>query len=91
MPNDEPKKNGLLSLLFSSGGDTTVKLVTLGLVVVSGGGNFFATNHLSREEREDRDRAIREIHSVHDAINDALRRQKEISDTVDQLNRKLNK
>jgi hypothetical protein len=51
--NAQPKKNGLLTALFSSGGDTTVKLVTLGLVVVSGGGNFFATREAATEtERE---------------------------------------
>jgi cellobiose-specific phosphotransferase system component IIA len=90
MPEDEPKKNGLLRTIFA-GGDTSVKLLTMALIVISGGGNFFATNNLSREEREDRDRAIREIHAVHDAIESALRRQKEMADTVDQLNRKLNK
>jgi hypothetical protein len=86
-----PNKNGLLTLLFSSGGDTTVKLVTLGLVVITGGGNFFATNNLSREEREDRNRAIHEIHVVHDAIESALKRQKELLDALDRIDRKLNK
>jgi hypothetical protein len=54
MSEDEPKKNGkLLTLLLSSGGDTTVKLITLGLVVVTGGGNLLATREAATEtERE---------------------------------------
>jgi hypothetical protein len=89
---DHPKKNGkLLTLLLSSGGDVSVKLITLGLVVVSGGGNFFATNSLSNQEREDRDRAIREIHAVHDSIFEAIKRQKELEDTLDDIKRRLNK
>jgi hypothetical protein len=88
----EPAKNGkLLSLLLSSGGDVSVKLITLVLVVVTGGGNFFATNHLSNQEREDRDRAIREIHSVHDSIFEAIKRQKELEDTLDDIKRRLNR
>lgn len=87
--DEKPKKNnGLLQTIFASG-DTTIKLVTMALVVVSGGGNFFATNNLSREERYERDRAIREIHALHERIESAFERQKDIADTLDQINRKL--
>ena len=89
------KKNGLLTLLLSSGGDTTVKLVTLALVVVSGGSNLFATKNLSDQERSDRDRAIREIHQLHDEFETAFKRQKQTTDMIEDLKndieRRLNK
>jgi hypothetical protein len=91
VPPEPPKKNGLLTLLLSSGGDTTVKLVTLALVVVSGGGNFFATEQLSSQQRADRDRAIREIHQLHEDFETAFKRQKEILDALDDIKRRLNK
>lgn len=94
-PPEPPKKNGLLTLLLSSGGDTTVKLVTLALVVVSGGSNLFATKSLSDQERSDRDRAIREIHQLHDDFETAFKRQKQTTDMIEDLKsdfeRRLNK
>ena len=86
--NGQPKKNGLLQLIFGSG-DTTVKLVTIALVVISGGGNFLATNNLSNQERDDRDRAVREIHDLHEALDTAFRRQKDIAEELEEINRKL--
>jgi hypothetical protein len=94
-PEPPKKHNGLLTLLLSSGGDTTVKLVTLALVVVSGGSNLFATKSLSDQERSDRDRAIREIHELHDEFETAFKRQKQTTDMIEDLKsdleRRLNK
>jgi cell division protein FtsB len=84
-PATAPKKNGLLAMLLSSGGDTTVKLITLALVVVSGGSNLFATKSLSDQERLDRDRAIREIHELHDEFETAFKRQKQTTDMIEDL------
>jgi cellobiose-specific phosphotransferase system component IIA len=90
-----PKKNGLLTLLLSSGGDVSVKLITLALVVISGGSNLFATKSLSDQERHDRDRAIREIHELHDEFETAFKRQKQTTDMIEDLKsdleRRLNK
>jgi hypothetical protein len=87
----ESKKNGLLTMLLSSGGDVSVKLITLALVVVTGGGNLFATKSLSDQEHADRDRASREIHQIYDQFDAAIRRQKNLEDMLERIDRKLNK
>jgi hypothetical protein len=64
---EHPKKNGkLLTLLLSSGGDVSVKLITLALVVVTGGGNLFQTQSLGTEMKAELERAFRQLRELHD-------------------------
>jgi hypothetical protein len=87
--NDEvPKKNGsLLQTIFASG-DTTIKLVTMALIVVTGGGNFFATKSLSDRERANVKHALEQIYDVQHKLNDVIRRQKDIENLVENIDRK---
>jgi predicted RNase H-like nuclease (RuvC/YqgF family) len=59
-------------MLLSSGGDTTVKLVTLALVVVSGGGNFFATKEGSRETERELENAVSRINRFQQENKDEM-------------------
>src|SRR6267142_664338 len=72
----EAKKNGGKSLLeqFIGGGDQSIKLITLALVAISGGGNFFATKQAERVTSEDAEKAVKEIHELHEQLFDTINR-----------------
>jgi molybdopterin converting factor small subunit len=76
------ESNGKKDLLHSllSDPDRLIKLVTIALILISGGGNLFATKGVERTNTEEWDRAIKEIHEMHTALAGALERQKKILD-----------
>ena len=84
----EAKKNGGKSLLeqFIGGGDQSIKLITLALVAISGGGNFFATKQAERVTSEDAEKAVKEIHELHEQLFDTINRQKDMLEILKKLN-----
>jgi hypothetical protein len=85
-----PKTNGKLALLntLASSGDNWVKIGTLVLVAISGGGNFLATTKTSEYNAEEIRRGLAEIHDLHDALQSTLDRQKDMYDIVRRLERR---
>lgn len=83
----KPAANNLLTALFQGGGDTTVKLVTLALVVVSGGGNFLQTKESGKTNSREVEQAIREIHDLHEQLTASIQRQKEMHDMIEKLSK----
>jgi hypothetical protein len=81
MSEDAPKKNGLLQTIFA-GGDTSVKLLTMALIVITGGGNMFVTKSLTDREKANVKHALEQIYEVQDQL-------KQIRNILDDLNRKL--
>jgi hypothetical protein len=84
---DEEKpdpKTSLLTTLLSNG-DQTVKFITLALVVVSGGGNFFATKQAARISEHEAEQALRQVSDIHKELTASLQRQKEIYEMVEKL------
>jgi hypothetical protein len=81
MSNEEGKKNGLLQTIFSQG-DTTIKLLTMALIVISGGGNLLATKTLTDREKANVKHALDQIYEVQDQL-------KQIRNTLDDIQRKL--
>ena len=82
------KRNGILSKLLGEGGDASVKLITLALVVVSGGGNLWATKDTGRLNREEAERAITELHDLHRQLSEQVQRSKQMEDMLEKLSRK---
>ena len=54
-----------------------LNLPTLSLIVLMGGGNLWATKSVSEEQRLDIFRAVRQIHELHDALEQFEGRQKQ--------------
>jgi hypothetical protein len=88
MSENEPKKNGLLQTIFSQG-DTTIKLLTMALIVISGGGNLLATKTLTDREKANVKHALERIYEVRDKLDGMERRQKGMETTLEEVNRKL--
>jgi hypothetical protein len=82
------KINAVANILSSGNTDTWVKLGTLVLVALSGGGNFFATKQAERVTAGDAEKAVREIHDLHDQLNGMVQRQKEMHDMLEKLSKK---
>jgi hypothetical protein len=74
-------KKDVLSTLLSDP-DKTVKYVTLGLIIFSGGGNLLLTRNAEKTSTHEADRAIREIHDLHEELTAAMARQKEIFEYI---------
>ena len=66
-----------------------LNLPTLGMIMLMGGGNFFATKTSSEESRSDTLRAVREIHDLHAALDDFEERQKQILNNQARMLEKL--
>jgi hypothetical protein len=91
---EPPKRNGNLStslLQLASGADNWVKLATIGLIILSGGGNWLATWRTGDENRQEVNQAINEVHQLYNQLNNSMDRQRDILDTVKRLEQKLNK
>jgi hypothetical protein len=89
VPEAEKIGNGdgkakLLQTLASSP-DRMVQLGTLGMVAVSGIASLFQGEKISTEGHRDRDKAIQEIHSLYDRIDEFERRQKQQLENTNQL------
>lgn len=69
--NQQPKNNGIAKMLGQ------LNMPTLIVILLSGGGNWFATKQTSDESRHETDRAITEIHELHKALIDFENRQKD--------------
>ena len=54
-----------------------LNLPTLALILISGGGNWFATERTSSEQKEELAKAFNEINELHGALNAFESRQKE--------------
>jgi hypothetical protein len=80
------KKDVLATLL--SDPDKTIRLLTLVGVIVAGGGNLFATKKAEQVSRSEAEQAIREIHEMHHALDNALDRQKEMLEYIRDQKRK---
>jgi len=89
-----PKQNGSATsalLQMASGGDNWVKLATIGLIVLSGGSNWLATQRSGDDNREEVRRVVSEINELYSELHTTIDRQKEILDTVKRLEQKLGK
>ena len=83
---DEPKtdsksesKEGLAGLL--SGKDGWMKIGVI-LVVLSGGGNILATKQSADLNTTEINKAISEIHDIHDQLQASIERQKEMLEAL---------
>ena len=88
MPENEQKsadKTSFLTSLLGSGGDSTVKLVTLAAVILTGGGNFFATKEQGRISDAEAQRAVRQLDDLHERLDSTMQRQKEMYEIVKTL------
>lgn len=77
-------KTNLLSQLLG-GGDQTVKLITLAAVVLTGGGNFWATKENGRISDQEAQRAIRQLDDLHERLDATIQRQKEMYEMLKKL------
>jgi hypothetical protein len=79
-PKPEPPKEEAKGLLASlaAGGDNTVKIAIIALILITGGTNFFATRQSSDTSSAELTTAIKEIHDLHDQLQGSIDRQKEI-------------
>ncbi len=82
------KKNGILSKLLGEGGDASVKLITLALVIVTGGGNLWATKETGRLGQQEAERAIKDLHDLHQELDDQVERSKRIEQMLAKLSQK---
>ena len=74
---DPEQKNGSTALAKLL---NQLNVPTLAAIMLMGGGNFFATKTTSDEQRADTLKAVREIHELHDALDDFEKRQKTMLD-----------
>jgi predicted transcriptional regulator len=77
-------KTNLLTQLLGSG-DQSIKLITLAMVVVSGGGNFFATKEVGRLSDQEAQRAVRQLDDLHARLDTTMQRQKEMYEIIKSL------
>jgi hypothetical protein len=70
------KESAISSLLSSS--DPLVKLVTLGMIVFTGAGNFWATN----QSNDEINRTLQEVHYIRSRIDYFESRQVDMSNRV---------
>jgi predicted transcriptional regulator len=77
-------KTNLLSQLLGSG-DQSIKLITLAMVVVSGGGNFFATKEVGRISDQEAQRAVQQLDDLHARLDTTMSRQKEMYEIIKTL------
>jgi hypothetical protein len=94
MPEPSPQpKNGTAALLESvaSGGDRWVKIATLALVALSGGGNFLATTKTADFNSTEINRSLKEIHDLHDVLMSSLDRQKDMYQLIRDIDRRTSR
>ena len=71
--------NGVSALLTTlASGDNFSKLIMMGLILISGGGNFWETRSGNQFNSQEIERATREIHQLYDKLMDYERRQTEM-------------
>jgi hypothetical protein len=62
-------------------GDSGQKLL-MALVVVAGGGNLWNTSNSNRISQEEIERALNEVHQLHDMLQPTLDRQKQMAEEI---------
>ena len=86
MDEEPPAKNGnhtkAVAKLLNQ-----LNLPTLALILLTGGGNWFATKETGNEQREELGRAIRQIEDLHAALAQTEARQKEALENLASLMR----
>ena len=80
-------KANILETLASSG-DNWVKLGTLLLVAITGGGNFLATTKTGEFNAEEIRRGLQEIHDLHDQLSTMVDRQRRMADQIEDIGRR---
>lgn len=63
--------------------DNLVKLATIGLIAISGGGNWLATKEGNDFNATEIRRATQEIHELYGLLGQAAERQKRIQDLLE--------
>jgi hypothetical protein len=81
--SSQPSNGKLLALAQS--GDNWVKLATLVLIAITGGGNFLATKSTADFNSTEIRQATREIHDLYPKLDDAIRRQIRMQESIDRL------
>jgi hypothetical protein len=85
-PGSPNSKSGAIAqILTSANTDNVVKLGTLALVIVSGGGNLFATKEAERSTDHEIRKAIQEIHEIHAVFDSSIERQKRLEKMLKEL------
>jgi cell division protein FtsB len=77
-------KTNLLSQLLGSG-DQSIKLITLAMVIVSGGSNFWATKDAARVTDKEAQRAVDQLNDLHSQLDATTQRQKEMYEMIKKL------
>jgi hypothetical protein len=87
MTNAQPTQgsNSGKLLALATGGDNWVKLATLVLIAISGGGNFLATKSTAEFNSAEIQRATHEIHDLYPKLDEAIRRQQRMQESLDRL------
>jgi hypothetical protein len=91
MENGQQKPpNGVGAVLAGllGGGDQSIKLITLAMIVVSGGSNFFATREVGRISDKEAQRAIQQLDNLDRRLDDTIERQKQMFELLKKLNDK---
>lgn len=84
-------RNGLLQTLAARG-DKWVQMAILVLVAVSGGGNFLKTSNVSdlaQVNHLEIHRALEQISRIDSVVDDAIKRQKEINESIKDVLKEL--
>jgi hypothetical protein len=86
-PGTDNSKGALATILTSGTADTWVKLGTLALIALSGGGNLFATKQSERATDHEVRAAVKEIHQLHEELTLYKARQKEMMELLEKIDR----
>ena len=82
--------NGFSALLNTlASGDNFSKLIMMGLIVISGGGNFWETSRGNQVNFQEIERATREMHQLYDQLQDYRKRQDQLMDNQRRILEKL--
>lgn len=57
----------------------------IALIVISGGGNFLATENRTSINQREIERAITEIHDLYPKLEEAIARQKQLQTTINDI------
>jgi hypothetical protein len=82
------KNSGNWLAQLIAGGDPTIKLLTLALVLITGGSNIWQTKSSASNTDSELAQAIREIHAIHAVLDSNQDRQKRIEQMLKDLKEK---
>jgi hypothetical protein len=84
MGTDNGKPKNILGSLLE-GGDSSIKLITLAAIIISGGGNLLTTKQAERSTDHEVKKTLQEIHDIHAALDSNVQRQKRIEALLEDL------